>query len=144
MPNDSPITNPKSSPTKADLEDFLGRGRYQRFKKIYDELVGLGLEGQFLWNKFDKNWSLLFLAGKKPLFKIRWGIDYFYAYRILEEDTVTEIVRHKKITPDALRLVRKHSPNAASRTVRIEANLEKMVEHEGFFDLLPILRELLG
>ncbi|UCH11358.1 MAG: DUF3788 family protein [Fidelibacterota bacterium] len=144
MPSDNPITNPKSRPTKGDLEDFLGRGRYQRFEKIYDELVELGLEGQFLWNKFDKNWSLRFLDGKKPLFKIRWGIDYFYAYLILQEDTAARIVRHKKITPDALRLVRKHSPNAASRTVRIEANLEKIVEQEGFFDLLPILLKLLG
>jgi hypothetical protein len=144
MPNDSAVTNPNSSPTKEDLEDFLGRGRYARFEKVYDELIDMGLAGQFVWNDFDKNWSLRFLWEKKPLFTIRWGIDFFYAYLVLKEETAKEIVGHKKITEDAIRVVRKHSPNTANRTQRIEANLEKMSEQEGFFDLLPILIEKLG
>jgi hypothetical protein len=144
MPKDGPITNPKSSPTKEDLEDFLGRGRYQRFERVYNELVDTGLAAQFVWNEFDKSWSLRFLSGKKPLFTIRWGIDFFYAQLVLKETVVTEIVRHKDLTQDALRVVRKHSPNTANRTLRIEANLEKMSEQEGFFELLPILVELLG
>jgi hypothetical protein len=136
--------NPKGNPTKKDLEEFLGRGRYARFEKVYDELVEMKLSAQFLWNDFDKNWSLRFQVGAKPLFTIRWGIDFFYAHLVLKEETVKAIVGHQKITEDALRVVRKHSPNAANRTLRIEANLEKMVEQEGFFDLLPILLELLG
>jgi hypothetical protein len=122
----------------------MGPGRYHRFEKVYDELVELKLAGQFVWNDFDKNWSLRFLAGEKPIFTIRWGIDFFYAHLILKEEIFTQILRQKDITEDATRLVRKHPLNQTNRTVRIEANLEKMVEQEGFFDLLPILLKLLG
>jgi len=139
----SPLFSPTSTPTKEDVEDYLGKGRYRRFETIYDELVEMGLSGHFVWNTVDKNWSLRFKYGKTYIFDIHWGVDYFSANLILDIDTYTSIIRHKEITPDAIVLLRKYSPNPTKRIVRIEANLETMRDQEGFFELLPVLIKIL-
>ncbi|UCD38754.1 MAG: hypothetical protein JSW54_04545, partial [Fidelibacterota bacterium] len=75
--DNDPMLNPNRPPTKEDLEDFLGVGRYRRFDAIYQELISLKLDGRVVWSDLDKNWFLRFYYGKTPIFAIRWGIDYF-------------------------------------------------------------------
>ncbi len=144
MPYKEPFLNPDSTPTKKDLEDFLGVSRYRRFEAIYDELREMDLDARMVWNDLDKNWSLRIYKGKTPIFSIRWGIDYFYAYLVLKTEDYQRIARHKNITSDALELLQKHPPIPTQRTTPIEANLEMMREQEGFFELLPVLIKVLA
>ncbi|MFB0515740.1 MAG: hypothetical protein ACETWG_03940 [Candidatus Neomarinimicrobiota bacterium] len=144
MPLVNPLLTPDSAPTKGDLEDFLGVGRYRRFDAIYSDLVKMGLDGMFVWSDLDKIWSLRFDYGKVPIFAIRWGIDFFYAYLVLTSDSYTEVIRHKAITPDARQLLKKHPPNQARRTMPVEANLERINEQEAFLELLPVLIKVLA
>jgi|GEM_PF-4068492 len=143
MPID-PMLNPNRTPTKKDLEDFLGVSRYRRFDAIYEELVGLKLRARFVWSEPDKIWFIRFYSGKAPIFSIRWGIDFFYAYLILEAKYSKKIARHKDITPDALELLQKNPSNPIKHTTGVEANLEMMKEQEAFFHLLPVLIRELG
>ncbi len=143
MPID-PMLNPNRAPTKKDLEDFLGVGRYRRFDLIYDELFNLKLDARFVWSELDKIWFIRFYIGKAPIFSIHWGVDYFYAYLSLETKSYKKVVRHKDITPEALGLLQKNPPNPIKHTTRVEANLEMMKEQEAFFQLLPVLIQTLG
>ncbi len=97
-----------------------------------------------MWSELDKIWSIRFYSGKAPIFSIRWGIDFFYAYLTLEAKYSKKIARHKDITPDALELLRKNPSNPMKHTTRVEANLEMMKEQEAFFQLLPVLIRELG
>jgi len=139
-----PMLNPNRPPTKEDLEDFLGVGRYRRFHAIYKELVNLKLADRFVWSDLDKSWFLRFYYGKTPIFSIRWEVDYFYAHLVLEEEDFRKIARHKGITPEALALLQENPPNPTKRTTSVEANLEMMKEQEAFFELLPVLLRTLG
>ncbi|UCH09794.1 MAG: DUF3788 family protein [Fidelibacterota bacterium] len=143
MAQQSPLLNPDKQPTKEDLEDYLGVGRYRRFEAIYDELVESNLEGQFRWSDLDKSWLLHFYKGKTPLFSIRWGIDYFYAYFILKIDDYKKIIRQESISSDARYLLQKKPPMHMKQQTPVEANLEMAREQEGFFDLLPTLIKVL-
>ncbi len=143
MPID-PMHNPNRPPTKEDLEDFLGLGRYRRFDVLYEELIGMKLDARFVWSELEKIWFIRFYSGKAPIFSIRWGIDYFYAYIALEDKHYKKIARHKDITPDALELLQKNPSNPIKKTISVEANLEMMKEQEAFFQLLPVLIRVLG
>ena len=143
MPID-PMLNPNRPPTKEDLEDFLGVGRYRRFDAIYQELISLKLDGRLVWSDLDKNWFLRLYHGKTPIFNIRWGVDYFYAQLVLEAEQYKKIARHKDITPNALGLLKKSLSNPTKQSTRVEANLERMNQQEAFFELLPLLIRVLG
>ncbi|MCH8326959.1 MAG: hypothetical protein IID15_00355, partial [Candidatus Marinimicrobia bacterium] len=72
------------TPTKEDIEEYLGPGRYRRFDSIYKEIISLKFAARMRWNKHESNWfHQFYYMGEKPLFSIRWGIDYFYGYLIL-------------------------------------------------------------
>ncbi len=139
-----PLHNSSKPPSKEDLEDFLGISRYRRFDLIYEELISLKLDDKFMWSELDKIWFIRFYTGKVPIFSIRWGIDFFYAYLTLEAKYSKKIARHKDITPDALELLRKNPSNPMKHTTGVEANLEMMKEQEAFFQLLPVLIRVLG
>jgi hypothetical protein len=139
MAQQNPLLDPDRQPTKEDLEEFLGRGRYRRFEAIYDELVEMDLKGLFVWSELDKSWRLPFQKGKTTIFSIRWGIDYFYAYFILRTEDYKKIIRQENITPDARHLLQKKPPMHMKQQTPVEANLEMAREQEGFFDLLPTL-----
>ena len=143
MPIDH-LHNSNRTPTKEDLEDFLGIGRYRRFDLIYDELFNLKLDAKFVWSELDKIWFIRFYTGKAPIFSIHWGVDYFYASLILDTKHYTKAARHKDITPEALGLLQKNPPNPIKHTTSVEANLERMKEQEAFFELLPVLIRVLG
>lgn len=143
MPID-PILNPDATPTKEDLEDFLGIGRYRRFNAIYDEFIDAGLDAQFYWSDLAKAWLMRFYRGKKPIFNIRWGVDYFYAQLFLDTKQYTKIARHKSTTPDVLKLLQRNSPNQTSHRTLVEANLEMINDQEAFIKLLPGLIRILG
>ncbi len=143
MPVDH-LHNPNRTPSKEDLEDFLGLGRYRRFDLIYEELFNLKLDARFVWSELDKIWFIRFFSGKAPIFSVYWGIDYFYAYLVLEARQNKKVVKHKDITHDALNLLQTNPPNPLKHTVRVEANLEMMKEQEAFFQLLPVLIQVLG
>ncbi len=143
MPIDH-LHNPDRTPSKEDLEDFLGLGRYRRFDLIYEELFNLKLDAKFVWSELDKIWFIRFYAGKAPIFSIHWGIDYFYASLSLETKSYKKVGQHKDITPDALGLIQKNPPNPIKHTTPVEANLEVMREQEAFFQLLPVLIQVLG
>lgn len=136
----NPLTDPKVIPTKELLEDYLGLGRYRRFEAIYDELIEMGLKARLIWSDQAKSWFHRFYYKKIPIFNIIWGIDYFYAAVILKEDEYSRLFRDKgKLKPDAAELLKRNPPNKLKGTVRVEANMEKMSDHEAFFDLLPVL-----
>ena len=140
----NPLEYNAMPPTKEDLEDYLGLGRYRRFDKIYNEILSLHFDAKLQWSKNENSWfHQFYYRGKKPLFSIRWGIDYFYGYLILSSKDYIKITNHPKMTEYSLSVVRKFPENRAKRMVRIEANLEKMNEQEGFFDLIPALIDVL-
>ena len=139
MAND-PILDGTRTPTKEDLEDYLGPGRFRRFDSVYNEMINMGFDAQLTWSKNDKSWFYRFYyKGDSHLFDIYWGHDFFYTLIILSPEDYLELTRHADITPDALTLIRKFPENQVRKTVRVEANMEKMNEQEGFFDLLPLL-----
>ena len=138
------MVNRKRAPTKEDLEEFLGVPRYRRFDLIYNELIGLGLDPYMTWNEPDKMWYMGFKRGKTLLFSIRWGIDFFYAHGVIDLDNYKGVARDKEITPDALAILQKNPPNQTNQTLTLEANLEKMREQEGFFELLPVMIRVLS
>ncbi len=138
-----PLTNPRSVPTKEDLEEFLGPGRYHRFDVIYEELIEMDLTAKMVWSKQDNQWHHSFSYKKQPIFTIRWGIDYFYVLLVLKSGDYLKVARSKDITPDAAELLRRYPPNQMKGSTRIEANMEIIKDQEAFFDLLPVLlREL--
>lgn len=138
-----PLANPRSVPTKKDLENYLGPGRYHRFDTIYEELIEAGLIAAMVWSKQDQQWHHSFSYKKQPIFTIRWGIDYFYVLLVLKSNDYLKVARSKDITPDAAGLLRRYPPNQMKGTTRIEANMEIMKDQEAFFELLPVLlREL--
>jgi len=140
----NPLQYAAMAPTKEDLEDYLGPGRFRRFDAIYDEIVSLHFDAQLKWNKHESSWfHQFYYLGKKPLFSIRWGIDYFYGYLVISSKEYMKITKHSEMTDYSLSLVRKYPENRNKGTVRIEANLEKMNEQEGFFDLIPVLIKVL-
>ena len=143
MTNTSLMANRKRVPTKEDLEEFLGPPRYRRFDLIYNEIIDLGLDPHMSWNELDKIWYLGFRRGKTPLFTLRWGIDFFYAHAVIHLNNYTRVARDKDITPDALAILQMNPPNQTKHTVTFEANLEKMREQEGFFELLPVMIRVL-
>lgn len=134
-----PLTNPRSEPTKEDLEEFLRPGRYHRFDTIYEELIEIGLTAKMVWSKPDKQWHHSFSYKKQPIFTIRWGIDYFYVLLVLKSDDYLKVARSKDITSDAAELLRRYPPNPMKGTTRVEANMEIMRDQEAFFELLPLL-----
>ncbi|UCD38491.1 MAG: hypothetical protein JSW54_03160 [Fidelibacterota bacterium] len=144
MVTGNPLQNPKSTPTKKDLEDFLGFGRYRRFDAIYRELVAMGLAGKFVWNDIDKNWSLHFYRGKTHIFSIRWGIDYFYSRLVLDSEVYKKVFGHKDLTDEACELLQRNPHNPTKRSMPVEANLEKIRDQDGFFELLPVLIKVLA
>ena len=139
MVSSNPLANPRSVPTKKDLENYLGPGRYHRFDTIYEELKETSLTVKMVWSKQDKQWHHSFSYKKQPVFSIRWGIDFFYVLLVLKSDDYLKLARNKDITPDAADLLRKYPPNPTSKTSRIEANMEIMRDQEAFFELLPVL-----
>ncbi len=136
----NPLQDGTRKPTKEDLEDYLGPGRFRRFDSVYNETVNMGFDAQLIWSKNDNNWYYRFYyKGKSHLFDILWGYDYFYTLIVLKSNDYLKLTRHPDITTDALTLIRKYPENKVRKTVRVEANMEKMNEQEGFFDLLPLL-----
>lgn len=126
--------------TKESLEIYLGLGRYRRFDAIYEELVERRkLTAKTIWSDQDSSWFYGFYASDKPIFSIKWGVDYFYSSVLLTEGEYLRIVRNKKITPEALELMHRHKINKVKGTARIETNLEIMSEQHAFFDLVHIL-----
>ena len=144
MANKDLLTNPRSVPSKEDLEDYLGPGRYRRFDKVYEELIEMDFRAAMVWSKQDEQWHHSFSFKKRPIFTIRWGLDYFYVLLILELADYLKVARSKDITPDAAELLRRYPPNQTRKITRIEANMEIMKDQEAFFELLPVLlRELI-
>lgn len=144
MPYVNPMHNPKSAPTKDDLEHFLGLGRYRRFEIVYDELIAMDLSAQMVWSELEKSWFIRFHHGKAPIFSIKWGIDNFYAYLDLKIKDQQQVVRHKEITSGARDLLQRNPPNRTKSTIPIEANLEMMRDQEEFLELLPVLIKVLA
>lgn len=126
--------------TKESLEIYIGLGRYRRFDAIYEELVERRkLTAKTIWSDQDSSWFYGFYASDKPIFSIKWGVDYFYSSVLLTEGEYLRIVRNTKITSEALELMHRHKINKVKGTARIETNLEIMSEQHAFFDLVHIL-----
>lgn len=136
----NPLTIKNTPLSKETLEDYLGLGRYRRFDAIYEELVERRkLTAKTIWSDQDSSWFYGFYASDKPIFSIKWGVDYFYSSVLLTEREYLRIVRNKKITSEALELMHRHKINKMKGTARIETNLEIMSEQHAFFDLVHIL-----
>ena len=135
----NPLENARAVPTKEDLEDFLGPGRYRRFDTVYEELIDMDIIAKVEWNKQNKQWFHKFSFKDRSIFTIRWGIDYFYALLVLDSNSYLKISRSENLTPGAAKLIRKFPANQLKGTTRIEANLETINEQEAFFELLPLL-----
>lgn len=140
----NPLENINVKPTKEDLEDYLGLGRFRRFDKIYDEMIDLDMVAKLVWDKVDNFWLFRFHYKENPLYDLKWGIDYFYTFLLLKSADYLKITNNPDMTSAALDLVRKYPENRARGEVRVEANMEKMIEQEGFFDLLPVLQKVLA
>ena len=136
----NPFQDGTREPTKEIIEDYLGPGRYRRFDSVYREAVKMGFDANMSWSKNDGSWYYRFhYQSNSHLFDIYWGHDFFYTLVILKSEDYLQLTHHPDITPVALDLIRKFPENRVRKTVRVEANMEKMYEQEGFFDLLPLL-----
>lgn len=134
----NPLKNKKVRPTKEDLAEMMGPGRYRRFDAVYEELVGLNIGAAVVWDKVHEQWYYQFHAAGKKLFQIRWGHDYFYADIIIGPDQFNSLLRHPEASKDVTRLLQAHPVKASRNTARIELNLEKMSDQDVFFDLLGL------
>ena len=141
----NPLEYKDKVPTKEDLEDYLGPGRFRRFDSVYEEIIDLDFDAKLLWSKHDKSWfHRFFYKGKTALFDIIFGHDFFYTLLVIDKKKYLKITNDKAVTQYALELVRKFPENRMKETVRVEANMEKMNEQEAFFDLLPLLIKYLA
>lgn len=139
MSPENPLQNAKATPSKEDLQEYLGPARYRRFEAVYDELVDMDLTPKLQWSDAGRSWFHAFYFRKKPVFNIEWGIDYFYASISLKQALLAQLVRDDRIASDARALLRRGSANQSSGMILVEANLEHSKEQEAFFNLLPLL-----
>ncbi len=139
MSQKNPLHNDKAVPSKEELQEYLGPARYRRFEAVYDELVDLDFTAKLIWSDVDQSWCHAFHFKKKPIFCIRWGIDYFYASIDFKPADFSQLQKHDQVKPDAKQILQKGSAIQSRGIIQVEANLEHSKEQEAFFDLLPLL-----
>ena len=141
--DDSPLLIESSKPSMESLEKYLGEREFKRFDKIYKEFLALGYNANLEWNRNDQTWFYRYYKDDSPLFDLRLGDDYFYAQVKLSTDDYLQIGRDPGMTEAAHKLLHKYPENKVRKMVRVEAELDKMSDQEGFFDLLPALTKVL-
>ena len=141
----NPLLIEDNRPSMESMEKFLEPRQFQRFDKVYKELLGLGFNANLEWNKNDRTWFYRYYRNGFQLFDLRLGNDHFNAELNLTSDDYLKITRAPELTELALNLLRNYPENRTRKSVFVEAELNKMSEQEGFFDLLPVLtKALLG
>ena len=135
----SPFQDRDRKPSLESLEIFLGRGEFIRFKKIYIELMILGYNPNPEWKEQDGSWFFRYYRDGNPLFDLQFSDGNFTFEISLASDDYLTLTRSPAMTDLALKLLRKHPENKVRKMVWVEAQINKMSEQEGFFDLLPAL-----
>ncbi len=134
----NPLKHKKIMPTKEDLAEMMGPGRYRRFDAVYEELIGLDIGAAVVWDKIEEQWYYQFHSGGVKLFQIKWGLDYFYADFTFAPKQFTNLFRHAEISKDVKSLLQANPVRTSRNTSHIELNLEKMSDQEVFFELLEL------
>ncbi len=139
MSQKNPLHDATVVPSKEVLQEYLGPARYRRFEAVYDELVDLDFTPKLQWSDVDQSWCHAFHLKKKPIFCIRWGIDFFYACIDLKPAVYKQLQHNDKVKSDTKELLQHGSTIQSRGIIQVEANLEHSKQQEAFFDLLPLL-----
>lgn len=134
----NPIINKKIRPTKEDLAEMMGPGRYRRFDAVYEELIGMDIGAAVVWDKIQEQWYYQFRSAGVDLFQIRWGLDFFYGDFTLAPNQYTNLLRHSEVTKDVKGLLQANPVKSSRNSSHIELNLEKISDQEVFFELLEL------
>ena len=141
----NPLLVENSRPSMESMEKFFEPRQFQSFNKVYKELLGLGFNANLEWNKNDSTWFYRYYRNGSQLFDLRLGDDHFYAQLNLTSDDYLKISNATEMTELALKLLHKYPENRTRKLILVEAEMHKMSDQEGFFDLLPVLaKTLLG